>query len=145
VLLQAIEKRLGKGYSTLTGPETSATALATDVLVNELDDLISSSNEITIDSSPDITPPVIPAFIASDGTAIPEEIVRARQARIEAARKLVHGDLASNFDVQESSNDGRFQDPSEEIYFGRGGIKGIGGDDEEDDLFAKGMNPDSFY
>lgn len=47
VLVQALEKRLGKsgeaGVFSLTGPETSATAMATDVLIQALFDIVSAS------------------------------------------------------------------------------------------------------
>ena len=151
VLLQALEKRLDKGACTLTGPETSATALATDVLINELEDLISTDTSAatfngSMASTAKATPaeafPQISATVAaSDGSDIPEDIVRARQARIDAARRSVMEDLLGESNSRSISK-GNAVDPIEEVLFGRGGIGENNGDD---DLFPKGMNPDSFY
>jgi hypothetical protein len=144
VLLQALEKRLDMGACTLTGPETSATALATDVLINELEDLISldTSTTTTIGTSEATAeaanPPSSPPIVVSESN-IPDEIAKARQARLDAARRSVMEDLLGD---SSKVTKGSSVDPVEEILFGRGGIGENKGDD---DLFPQGMNPDSFY
>jgi hypothetical protein len=149
VLLQALEKRLDYGSSTLSGPETSATALATDVLVDELDTLISESDGSSASSAaPDKTTATMETdpqvMDATDTAAIPDEVVRARQARMDAARKALLNDVtgAANPNSGSSGNIPGRLDPMQEILFGRGGIGQRNADDE---LFPEGMNPDSFY
>jgi hypothetical protein len=147
VILQALEKRLNQGISTLTGPETSATALATDVLMDELDHLISidvaSTTAATDDSKIAPLPLPIPivSSVAADGTMIPDEIARARQARIDNARQSVLDDVIGETNAIPTTF-GKADDPVDEVLFGKGGISE---GDGYDDLFVKGMNPDSFY
>ena len=149
VLLQALEKRLDMGACTLTGPETSATALATDVLINALEDLIDNTDTSTAETIATTRTPEtvhVAATSLDNKSDIPDEIARARQARIDAARRSVMEDLIgdsnnNNNNMAATSKDTSV-DPMEEILFGRGGIGENNGDD---DLFAKGMNPDSFY
>jgi hypothetical protein len=136
VLLQALEKRLEHGTATLTGPETSATALATDVLLDELEGLIPPASEsdagalaFTEDTPDD-----------SDDD-VPDEIARARQARRDAARKALLNDLAGASSSDTNVPGGRL-DPMQEVLFGRGGIAAR---DPDEELFPEGMNPDSFY
>jgi hypothetical protein len=145
VLLQALEKRIDMGTCSLTGPETSATALATDVLITELEDLIINADISTGETATLKTPESLPV-IATDSdrrSDIPDDIARARLARVDAARRSVLEDLmGESNDKLAASTKSTIVDPVEEILFGRGGI---GQANEDDDLFAEGMNPASFY
>ena len=137
VLLQALEKRLELGSATLTGPETSATALATDVLLDELEMLIPPTSESAVAA----TPPTKPTPVASSDVGVPMEILQARQARLDAARNALRNDLTGANSPDNNTQGGRL-DPMQEVLFGRGGITE---QNPDDDLFPEGMNPDSFY
>ena len=143
VLLQALEKRLDMGVCTLTGPETSATALATDVLINALEDLISTdTSSIGAATTTTTTTASLVSTTSDIESDIPDDIARARQARMDAARRSVMEDLMGDNNKLAATTKDTPVDPMEEILFGRGGIGENNGDD---DLFAKGMNPASFY
>lgn len=178
VLLQALEKRLGKAAAAassgatyeLSGPETSATAMATDVLIGELDALTekkdtNDSSAMVSESAPSFNamPSPVPqkekwqprqeqqqqpldprfnAFTKSSAAAPPDEIARARQARIDAARMSMLEDVTSTADdSNRPANPGR-SDPIQDVLFGRGGITNR---NVEEEMFPEGMNPDNFY
>jgi hypothetical protein len=163
VLLEALEKRLGKGGTAdanlpiLSGPETSAAAMATDVLIEELDTLIVSKTSsaavgptVAVSPpkwSPGAAQPVSPwsnnAGIRTGSSATPpDEIAQARQARIDAARKLLLEDVTQSGDQEQAARATGRRDPMQDVMFGRGGISGRNLDEE---MFPEGMNPDSFY
>jgi len=164
VLLQALEKRLGKSNERilpLSGPETSATAMATDVLLEQLDAVAANGSggataTATMVKTETEAPPKVEekkppgattddAAVDHDG-AIPEEIARAKAQRMEAARAALFDDLRSS---EETSRPAMGQsDPIQDVLFGRGGIaerKSKDGDDDVDKPFPKGMDPNSFY
>lgn len=169
VLLQALEKRLGKSNEKilpLSGPETSATAMATDVLIEQLDAVAANGSGGTTatatavrtetEAPPKVEEKISPAATpkAKDDAAvddedgdIPEEIARAKAQRMEAARAALFDDLRSSEETSRPAM-GR-NDPIQDVLFGRGGIaerKSKDGDDDDDDKpFPKGMDPNSFY
>lgn len=116
VLQQALDKRLGP-QKMLSGPETSASAMAADFLIQELDKIGASG---PTESSNDQGPP---------------QYLDARQARLEAARKALLEDLAGD---QSQGHGGR---DMTDVYFGKAAIP----EKDEDERYNKGMNPDSFY
>lgn len=124
VLLQALERRLGKDdcIAPLTGPVTSAAALAADALLDEL--------HIRA------TPPPEEESSLEDGT--PAEIEHARKLRMAAARAAVLDDYTPE---AASALSGR-GDAMQDVLFGRGGV-GSATDEEND--FPEGMDPRSFY
>jgi hypothetical protein len=86
-----------------------------------------------------------PAPDAATGTGgVPDEVARARQARIDEARRWLLDDVsgAGQGGPQQPAAP-RGGDPMQDVLFGRGGIPQRR--NEEDELFSEGMNPDSFY
>jgi hypothetical protein len=140
VVIQALEKRLGKGsfssagITPLSGPETSATALATDILIRELLDRRTRST--VVHDAP--SPPLVKEQLGDVG--IYDEIEKARLQRMNAARLA----LLSDFD-DDASNLNRVNsigsDPVTDVLFGKGGIP----NQSDDELFPQGMDPKSFY
>jgi hypothetical protein len=105
VIMQALEKRLGKGGKPilpLTGPETSATAMAGDFLIQELD-RVAERNSVVTTSLPN-TPPYDP----SDPTSAVE---LARAERLEAARIELEAEMMNDDSNAET-----------DAMFGRSGI-----------------------
>ncbi|EEC48347.1 predicted protein [Phaeodactylum tricornutum CCAP 1055/1] len=150
VLLQALEKRLGKSeggvISTLSGPETSATAMAGDVLIEELD-RIASRGTTPIANVEEIVPSKTePIQLEEDQVVrqdtekegVPKELELARKKRTEAARRAMLDDID-----EEPSASGREAiggDPLTDALFGRGGIPDVADDDE-----LKGVDPSSLF
>mmetsp|Transcript_851 Transcript_851/g.2418 ORF Transcript_851/g.2418 Transcript_851/m.2418 type:complete len:227 (-) Transcript_851:514-1194(-) len=121
VVLQALEKRLGTTTGgkpqQLSGPETSATMMASDLLLKEL---ISRSGD------------------AASSSSSPAD------ARMAAAQKAIMDDFASSDDGSAGDDRG---DEATDVLFGRSGLmdgneSGGGGDE---DPYAAGANPASFY
>jgi hypothetical protein len=141
VLLQAMDKRLGRGSSSgaqghhpqaLSGPETSASAMAADFLIQQLDAIVSSSRTAAVSAASSFEAP--PAAAALD----PREA--ARLARMEAARQALLADVAGDrYDDADASADRG--DEMSNVLFGKGGIP----DRADDDQFNKGLDPSSFY
>lgn len=147
VLLQALEKRLGRMENNniapatpLTGPETSATAMAADVLLDELASLITTRGRTTVVAAAAAVASPVQIGEGNNATTLPDEIARGRQERINAARKLLLDDISARTDDRQTTP-GR-HDPMQDVMFGRGGISGR---NAEDEMFPEGMNPDSFY
>jgi hypothetical protein len=165
VVMQALEKRLGKdgnAMAPLSGPVTSAMAMATDVLLDELYALATTAAAAAVreessfplpaamvDESPTPPPPLW------DGVGTPPEIERARQQRLEAARRALLDDYAavssggsgggSSSNNSEGNNPSMGRgDPLQDVLFGRGGITSAS-DNAEDNEFPEGMDPRSFY
>lgn len=144
VLLQALGKRLGKidggkPIQPLTGPETSASSMAVDFLIQELDSYASGAAPAVAKSpvsSAAAAAPVAPAVATAtkeESTAPVDEqpqgapVVDQRQARMEAARKALMADLYGEEEAQELPPG--YEDQMKDVYFGKGGIK-TGGEDE---------------
>jgi hypothetical protein len=153
VLLQALDKRLGRGSTSmggtaaqagvssssfsdsppprpLTGPETSASAMAADFLIQQLDKIASQTPVQSLPLEKEgVGGPLPPA-------TSPQEA--ARQARMEAARKA----LLEDFEDPDggAGPTGRGQDETTDVLFGKGGIP-----DRPDEQFNKGLDPSSFY
>jgi hypothetical protein len=109
VLMQALEKRLGVSSSAaamaaLSGPETSATAMAVDFLLQQLDD-IADGKVVEVAEDP------------QESLETPEG---RRQARIVAARRAMLEEMAGEA-APDPGNRG-FGDPNSEVLFGRGGV-----------------------
>jgi hypothetical protein len=85
------------------------------------------------------------------GTRSPE-IERARQERVEAARRALLDDYAPSSGgggggsggSEDSPSMGR-GDPLQDVLFGRGGIATTSSDSADDNEFPEGMDPRSFY
>lgn len=117
VLVQALERRLGIGEegssaAQLTGPETSATAMAADFLMKELDKIVDAKDtlsevEVEVDDNKE------KSFDPKD------ESTRRREERIEKARRAMLEDLQG--ETEDSSHFDR-GDAETEVIFGRGGI-----------------------
>lgn len=109
VLTQALEKRLGVSgaMAVLSGPETSATAMAVDYLLNELDDI--ADGKVTAVAE---EPQVDTSLNTPEGR---------RAARVEAARRAMLEDWGEDEEASDSGNRG-FGDPMSDVLFGRGGI-----------------------
>ena len=132
VLVQALDKRLGKSSSSaiapLTGPETSASAMAADFLIQELDKMIATSV-----ATADLEIMTETGKSESGASLGPQEA--ARLARLEAARKALLADF-----VGESNSPSDRGDEMTDVLFGKGGIP-----DRPDEQFNKGLDPGSFY
>jgi hypothetical protein len=149
VLMQALEKRLGKTEVgkplPLTGPETSATAMATDVLMGELVLIAEADMETAevISKDDEMTTEVV---VTNDNKEYSEtdELRKAKEARMEKARQAIFEDLRSDENASKNRGpSGRGRDEMTDVLFGRGGIASALAD--EDEIFPEGMNPDSFY
>jgi Protein of unknown function (DUF1415) len=163
VIMQALEKRLGKdggAMAPLSGPITSATAMATDVLLDELFVLATApprpavvvvDSEESSSSSSQSPVPAIGNEPLWDGVGTPPEIERARQERLEAARRALLDDYnpSSGGGGGDSGSEGGPSmgrgDPLQDVLFGRGGIATTSSDSDEDNEFPEGMDPRSFY
>ena len=157
VLLQALEKRLGKTaentvVAPLSGPETSAAAMAGDVLLGRLDAIVDTTATAAAGTSvgtatvPSMTATIAKSPISDDSTdAVPDEVAAARQARFEEARRALFDDLRSSEESSNRSSRSSLGDPMTDVLFGRGGISVNADDDGDDGLFPQGMDPKSFY
>jgi hypothetical protein len=129
VCMQALEKRLGKNeqhqrIQVLSGPETSATAMAVDVLLGRLD---------AIEASGAVRQPLAASTPQEDdGLTFAE---RERQKRMAEARAAILADLTG-------SDEERGPDLTD-VLLGKQGIPASAKDDEqplkgiEDDFFAR--------
>jgi len=137
VVMQALEKRIGRDgeASQLSGPETSAAAMATDFLLAELDRLSTETSGAT-----EIASPARSEDNGEPNYGETDELRKAKEARMEEARKAIFDDLRA----AENPSQGRSRgDATQDVLFGKGGIGDMLG--EEDGLFQEGMNPDNFY
>jgi hypothetical protein len=160
VLLQALDKRLGKTSTPkaqLTGPETSATAMASDVLVESLTKIAMASpvtqqtsmkkpknGTFTQNNSEESHRNIVNEFSGIEEVTTeertPSEIERARQERMEEARRLMFNEFSGMEEGKSALGRG---DPMQDVLFGRGGIPMER--QEDDEMFPEGMNPNSFY
>jgi hypothetical protein len=106
-----LEKRLGVtgAMAALSGPETSATAMAVDYLLKELDDIADGK----------VTAAVAVEQPQEDTSLNTPEGRRA--ARVEAARRAMIEDWGEYEEAPDSGSRG-FGDPMSDVLFGRGGI-----------------------
>jgi hypothetical protein len=140
VLLQAMDKRLGRGSSSgaqgqpqaLSGPETSASAMAADFLIQQLDAIASSSGAAAVSAATSEAPPAAAALDPREA---------ARLARLEAARQALLADVAGDRYDDDSGASADRGDEMTNVLFGKGGIL----DRADDDQFNKGLDPSSFY
>jgi hypothetical protein len=154
ILQQALEKRLGKSPTTaevkpLTGPETSATAMASDFLIKQLDHMAASSMKDdvgSISSSPGPTAPsssAAAAATASSDSDVPPELVEARKKHLDAARRALLSDVAGFVDDDEDDEDDDDSYDSERgnqlsnVMFGRSGVMPRSDDDDDKEAFQR--------
>lgn len=155
VLKQALEKRLGKSedgkpIQPLTGPETSATAMATEFLIQELGEIIKREA-----SGEDMSPAPVATATVETKVAVEAPVVHAepvegipeaekpepgaldaearRQQAYEEARRALLMDITG---AQESPNTGRGDEMSD-VLFGRSGLQARAEDDEDKDAFSR--------
>jgi hypothetical protein len=132
--------------TTTVGSGTSATAMAADVMIDELEALIAQGRSAAM-ATPVATAaaPADPVYAAlsndDDDDDTPGEIARARQARIDAAKQFLMDDISGANSGDDRQAPGR-HDPMQDVMFGRGGI---GGRNDEEDMYPEGMDPDSFF
>jgi hypothetical protein len=164
VLKQALEKRLGieegKSIEQLTGPETSATAMATEFLMQELDDILKKEamggakvvakkiqDEVDardsdpipsqeIESSADersVEAELVDSIPEPPSPEVPSEADAARKARYEEARRALLMDITG---AEEAPDTGRGDEMSD-IMFGRGGVQARSEEEDDMDAFKK--------
>lgn len=130
VLKDALEKRLGKKggpVAVLTGPETSATAMAGDFLIKQLEEISQKTTATVVEKAPTVI----------KSASVPQSDAEARrQAKIEEARRMLLEDLSGS---EEPSS---FGDGGMDALFGRGGLSK---DRSDDETFNEGLDPNSFY
>jgi hypothetical protein len=157
VIQQALEKRLGKTgnqrVSPLSGPETSATAMAADFLIQELRSMFQESEADggTADAGPADKSSSVAVAVATpspagrDAVAAPlaEDVSdakyrREREARVEAQREEARTAIFTELrEVEQEAKDAGkpqsrgFGDPISDVLFGRGGIP-----DKDPDLYG---------
>jgi hypothetical protein len=155
ILQQALEKRLGKTPTSttagsvvkpLTGPETSATAMASDFLIKQLDQMAANINADGdgSTSSPGPTAPSSAAAAAvsttstdSAGDAPPPELLAARQRHLDAARRALLSDVAGGGDEDEDRYDSERGNEMSNVMFGRSGVMPRSDDDDDKEAFQK--------
>jgi hypothetical protein len=145
VMIQALEKRLGiiavegapTWVTTLSGPETSATVMASDFVLNELDRIVATATATAAPATSTAT------AVVSTTTTTEAVVSPHRLSREEEARRLILEDLygAEHTPPSEDKIGG---DTEWRVLMGQGGI-GQGKDDDEDRPYSAGMNPHNFY
>eukprot|EP00977_Amphora_coffeiformis_P028583 scaffold36189_cov160-Amphora_coffeaeformis.AAC.2 len=156
VLKQALEKRLGKGDNArvqpLSGPETSATAMATEFLIQELGEFLKKGPTNTKEKD---AASKVPPTVSKDMAAEKERFVDAepvdnipekeevdplaldaearRQQRYEEARRALLQDITG---AEEGPDTGR-GDEMTDVLFGRAGIKAKSDEDDDKDAFNR--------
>lgn len=163
VVLQALEKRLGKEEQSnevqaLSGPETSAAAMASDLLIQRLSAMVptstdngetkngakestqvsSSTTTQQAASNPNTIPNDAKNTVSAEGD-VPDEVARARQERIEAARRAIANDLTPETKAPAMERGDQLTD----VLFGKEGLAKTTSDEDVD--FPEGMDPRSFY
>ena len=156
VLKQALEKRLGQGEENatvqpLSGPETSATAMATEFLMQELGDILKKGASGPTTKEKINAPPTVSENAAVeeerhvdaepvDGIPEKQEVDplamdadARRQQRYEEARRALLQDITG---AEEAPDTGR-GDEMTDILFGRTGIKSQSEDDDDKDAFLR--------
>jgi hypothetical protein len=117
VLEQALAKRLGVSapIAPLSGPETSATALAVDYLIKELDAI---AQGIVVAPA---KVAVVVKEVAAPAAVAPLTPEGRRAQRIEAARRAMLDEISEAEEKPDAGNRG-FGDPMSDVLFGRGGV-----------------------
>lgn len=147
VLKQALEKRLGKGKDgkpivQLSGPETSATAMATEFLIQELGEII--KNEAAAEKTPEsmeasASEHVVHAepvgVIQETNESAPTELdaEARRKQRYEEARRALLMDITG---AEDSPDTGRGSEMSD-VLFGRSGVQARSDEDDEKDALKR--------
>lgn len=128
ILQQALEKRLGDGDRVvpLSGPETSATSMATEYLLQELEKIVLSSSTQAPEPKETKSPVVEPQALAP-----PQELSEARRKHLEQARRSLMDDLAGEEELGLNDRGNEMTD----VLFGRGGVKARSKDDDDIDAF----------
>jgi hypothetical protein len=93
----------------LSGPETSATAMAVDYLLKELDDIADGKVTAAVVEEPQV----------DTSLNTPEG---RRAARVAAARRAMIEDWGGEDEDAPDSGSRGFGDPMSDVLFGRGGI-----------------------
>jgi len=162
VMCQALEKRLGKsenstGPVALTGPEMSVTSMASEYLLQALDEIVrndADSTETTQSPAPGVPTAKeeesasLPTPVAeapsettddddSENSWAPKEMDAARKAKMDAARKALLADLYGDEEEEVSSDRG---DEMTDVYFGKGGVDARNDDDLDKDAFDSFQN-----
>lgn len=159
VLKQALEKRLGKGeenarVQSLSGPETSATAMATEFLMQELSEWLKREASGTATEAKAVTGKASPTF-SGDTTVQEDRFVDAepvddipepeavdpraadaearRRQRYEEARRALLQDITG---AEEAPDTGR-GDEMTDVLFGRAGMKSRSDEDDDMDAFQR--------
>ena len=139
VLCQALEKRLGKtdenSIQPLTGPETSAAAMATGFLIQQLEDVGAGGGAAAAET---VTPASSTSSSESSRPQQEQLDVNSRKARLRAARQAMLDDMAAeSSDGMVSSDDRGFGDPAASVLFGGAGIP----DTAEDTSISEDFDP----
>jgi hypothetical protein len=141
VVKQALEKRLGKGehgdkVQPLTGPETSATSMAAEYLIQEVGEIVrrrtSDKSDSMTEKSSDDSAKIEAKHQRNGEQSIAEQDVEAlKQQRYDEARKAILSDIAG----QDETPDLGRGDEMSDVLFGRAGIKESSDDDADLDAF----------
>jgi hypothetical protein len=157
ILQQALEKRLGKTAAAsaddsgavvkpLTGPETSATAMASDFLIKQLDQMATliAKDEGTSITGPGPKAPSTASTNASDNNNnndVPPELLAARKKHLEKARRALLSDVAGGGDDDEDDDDDSYDsergNQMSNVMFGRSGVMPRSDDDDDKDAFQR--------
>ena len=138
VLKQALEKRLtgseaSHGPPRLTGPETSVASMATEYLLQELDQIASSietsASVATVEAVASDKAEEKPFFAAQ---STPPELDAARKAHLQKARQMLMDDLVGEEQSSEMNDRGS---EMTDVLFGRSGVKARSDDDDDRDAF----------
>ena len=144
VVKQALEKRLGKseanaGVQPLTGPETSATAMATEFLIQEVGEIMKQRalGEDEIEKEPLAVErrDDVETGTGEKAEQSTEELdaEARRQQRYEEARRALLKDIKG----EEDSPDTGRGDEMSDVLFGRKGIQPHSDDDADKDAFQR--------
>ena len=155
ILQQALEKRLGKQSSDdgsaqtasqvtqLSGPETSATAMASDFLIKQLDEMAVKKEDTGSTSSPGPSAGAASSKTTNNGDDaddVPPEILAARQAKMDEARRMLLSDVAGggDGDDEQQGPSGDRGDELSSVMFGRSaGVQPRSDDDDDKEAFSK--------
>lgn len=133
VLSQALEKRLGKDDGVpkaLSGPETSATSMASEYLLQALDQVAESNGGVE-------APEESSESASDESSDVPPEIAAARKAKMDEARRMLMSDFAE--DSLGPSADERGSEIND-VLFGGSGVDARTDADDDMDAFNAFQN-----
>ena len=150
VLQEALVKRLGATSSSsssssqdgtttttgavpLSGPETSVASMATDYLLQELEQIASSGPSAAAATIPAPAP-----HTESAPSTLPPELEEARRAHLERSRQMLADDLVGE---EESSAMNDRGNEMTDVIFGRSGVQARSSDDDDFDAFRSFQGP----